>query len=268
MQPARIFLRPRQHLFPGELFQATPLRGLGACTVQLEAPTQDTHAARQQCILHTSQSTPVHVNTFTVLVAQALSTCGRQRCSRGTSSQPSTGDVSFRQLKLAPAQRRSPRRSRQREQTAQPAETEPSCRQVAASLLCERSRQRVCDIASPQDLASCIQSLGPGLRQRRSVSIRLHAVPDSRSANGGKAKAAKSLSRSAGDLKWDPPSGGRRFLTSLALLRALPWRKFKKGSVLVIEVGTALWGSRNWFVPCVQKHDGRAPSGSRVPLCG
>jgi hypothetical protein len=32
-------------------------------------------------------------------------------------------------------------------------------------------------------------------------------------------------------------AGGRKFLTSLSLLRALPWRKFKKGSTLVIELG-------------------------------
>lgn len=37
-----------------------------------------------------------------------------------------------------------------------------------------------------------------------------------------------------------PPAasaGARKFLTSLALLRALPWRKFKNGSTLVIELG-------------------------------
>lgn len=32
-------------------------------------------------------------------------------------------------------------------------------------------------------------------------------------------------------------AGARKFLTSLSLLRALPWRKFKKGSTLVIELG-------------------------------
>lgn len=41
----------------------------------------------------------------------------------------------------------------------------------------------------------------------------------------------------SGDMVYEAPGGFRKFLTSLALTRALPWRKFKKGSMLVIEIG-------------------------------
>ena len=40
----------------------------------------------------------------------------------------------------------------------------------------------------------------------------------------------------SGDLVYKAPSGMQKFATSLRLIRALPWRRFKKGSVLVIEV--------------------------------
>ena len=40
----------------------------------------------------------------------------------------------------------------------------------------------------------------------------------------------------SGELVYTAPSGMQRFATSLRLIRALPWRRFKKGSVLVIEV--------------------------------
>lgn len=66
-------------------------------------------------------------------------------------------------------------------------------------------------------------------------------------------------------------AGGRSFLTSLALLRALPWRKFKKGSTLVIEVRVhvatccapvfmhwnlppLLWCAAQSIIPCIRQH--------------
>ncbi len=39
-----------------------------------------------------------------------------------------------------------------------------------------------------------------------------------------------------GSLTYTPPKTMQKFLTSLKLFLAPPWRKFKKGSVLVIEV--------------------------------
>jgi protease-4 len=39
---------------------------------------------------------------------------------------------------------------------------------------------------------------------------------------------------------YKPPNGPQRLATSLALLRGLPWRRFKKGSVLVIELDGAI----------------------------
>lgn len=50
----------------------------------------------------------------------------------------------------------------------------------------------------------------------------------------------------SGELVYTAPSGMQRFATSLRLIRALPWRRFKKGSVLVIEVIYTL----NAFVEC------------------
>ncbi len=44
-----------------------------------------------------------------------------------------------------------------------------------------------------------------------------------------------------GELVYKAPSGMQKFATSLRLIRALPWRRFKKGSVLVIEVIANLW---------------------------
>lgn len=39
-----------------------------------------------------------------------------------------------------------------------------------------------------------------------------------------------------GTLTYTPPTSMRKLLTSVKLFLAPPWRKFKKGSVLVIEV--------------------------------
>jgi len=44
----------------------------------------------------------------------------------------------------------------------------------------------------------------------------------------------------SGDMVYKPPNGPQRLATSLALLRGLPWRRFKKGSVLVIELDGAI----------------------------
>ena len=48
-------------------------------------------------------------------------------------------------------------------------------------------------------------------------------------------------------LVYTAPSGMQKFATSLRLIRALPWRRFKKGSVLVIEVT----GKHHTFVECL-----------------
>ena len=40
----------------------------------------------------------------------------------------------------------------------------------------------------------------------------------------------------SGKLTYTAPTGMQKFATSLRLIRALPWRRFKKGSVLVLEV--------------------------------
>ena len=40
----------------------------------------------------------------------------------------------------------------------------------------------------------------------------------------------------SGKLTYTAPTGMQKFGTSLRLIRALPWRRFKKGSVLVLEV--------------------------------
>lgn len=44
----------------------------------------------------------------------------------------------------------------------------------------------------------------------------------------------------SGNMVYSPPSGPKRLATSLALLRALPWRRFKKDSVLVLELDGAI----------------------------
>ena len=43
-----------------------------------------------------------------------------------------------------------------------------------------------------------------------------------------------------GSLTYTAPTAARKFFTSLKLFLAPPWRKFKKGSVLVIEVNKFL----------------------------
>ncbi|BDA50409.1 Protease 4 [Coccomyxa sp. Obi] len=48
----------------------------------------------------------------------------------------------------------------------------------------------------------------------------------------------------SGALAFTPPTGLQKFMTSLRLIRALPWRRFKKGSVLVIELGGAITEKR------------------------
>ena len=58
----------------------------------------------------------------------------------------------------------------------------------------------------------------------------LTVLEDLQGSRGGESASFTAASRSQ-------HAGGRKFLTSLSLLRALPWRKFKKGSALVIELG-------------------------------
>ncbi|KAK9824686.1 hypothetical protein WJX72_012391 [[Myrmecia] bisecta] len=48
----------------------------------------------------------------------------------------------------------------------------------------------------------------------------------------------------SGDLVYEAPSALDRFWTSLKLLRALPWRRFKKGSVLVLELSGSITEQR------------------------
>lgn len=70
-------------------------------------------------------------------------------------------------------------------------------------------------------------------------------VKDSADA-GDAAGSSNSNSNSTlptGALVYKAPSGGRKLLTSLALMRAFPWRKFKKGSMLVIEVRSSEAGA-------------------------
>ena len=55
-----------------------------------------------------------------------------------------------------------------------------------------------------------------------------------RSATQGIGEEEYDLSGS--HLKFKEPSGMQKFVTSLKLLRARPWRRFKKGSVLVFKV--------------------------------
>ncbi|KAK9917362.1 hypothetical protein WJX75_003547 [Coccomyxa subellipsoidea] len=47
-----------------------------------------------------------------------------------------------------------------------------------------------------------------------------------------------------GELVFTPPTGFQKLLTSARLARALPWRRFKKGSVLVIELGGGITEKR------------------------
>ena len=44
----------------------------------------------------------------------------------------------------------------------------------------------------------------------------------------------------SGELVFKPRTALQRFGTSLKLLRALPWRRFKKGSVLTLEASLPL----------------------------
>ncbi|EIE22855.1 protease IV with duplicated peptidase family U7 domain-containing protein [Coccomyxa subellipsoidea C-169] len=48
----------------------------------------------------------------------------------------------------------------------------------------------------------------------------------------------------SGDLVFTPLTGFQKFVTSTKLARALPWRRFKKGSVLVIELGGGITEKR------------------------
>lgn len=55
----------------------------------------------------------------------------------------------------------------------------------------------------------------------------------------------------SGDLVFKPRTALQRFATSLRLLRALPWRRFKKGSVLTIEVRSIVFLSH--IRPCMHQ---------------
>jgi hypothetical protein len=56
----------------------------------------------------------------------------------------------------------------------------------------------------------------------------------------GNGAAAEEEPLPSGELVFRPRTPLQRFGTSLKLARALPWRRFKKGSVLVIEVTHSL----------------------------
>ena len=52
----------------------------------------------------------------------------------------------------------------------------------------------------------------------------------------GRAERKESPPLPSGDLAYEPRNAGQRAATSFRLLFALPWRRFRKGSVLQLDV--------------------------------
>lgn len=75
--------------------------------------------------------------------------------------------------------------------------------------------------------------------------VSVTATPTEQAANFSRNGAPDAVSTDDADLPigepvYKAPTGGEKFMNSLRLLRALPWRRFQKGSILVIEVKLAL----------------------------
>lgn len=80
------------------------------------------------------------------------------------------------------------------------------------------------------------------------------AAEDKAEAKGGDKVEVEELPES--ELTYKEPTGMDKFLTSAKLSFALPWRRFKKGSVLVIELGGSL----------PEKVQGRFSPGTSLPV--
>ncbi|KAI3438408.1 hypothetical protein D9Q98_000839 [Chlorella vulgaris] len=64
------------------------------------------------------------------------------------------------------------------------------------------------------------------------------AVPETPAQQNGAGSAVEMLPER--ELEYVEPSGGDKLWTSLRLISALPWRRFKKGSALVLKLGGAI----------------------------
>ncbi|KAK9846465.1 hypothetical protein WJX81_004557 [Elliptochloris bilobata] len=95
-----------------------------------------------------------------------------------------------------------------------------------------------------------------GVRASRSIVPLCSATSENVAVVEPTDKAIKAAAAfPSGELVYEPPSGPKRLATSLALLRALPWRRLKKDSVLVIELDGAI----------SEKRQGRFGSAQSVP---
>ena len=63
---------------------------------------------------------------------------------------------------------------------------------------------------------------------------------ESAAATNGAAAAVTVEALPEQELEWVEPSGGQRAWTSWKLLWALPWRRFKSGSVLTLKLSGAI----------------------------
>lgn len=67
------------------------------------------------------------------------------------------------------------------------------------------------------------------------------AVPDTPAQQNGAGSTVEALPElPERELEYVEPSGGDKLWTSLRLISALPWRRFKKGSALVLKLGGAI----------------------------
>jgi len=77
-----------------------------------------------------------------------------------------------------------------------------------------------------------------------------NGAPANGNGNGTAAPATLAINPSDLELTWSEPSGGDKFWTSFKLAFALPWRRFKKGSVLAIKLeGEISDQSKGWLDP-------------------
>lgn len=95
----------------------------------------------------------------------------------------------------------------------------PASHAARATHLVVRAQQDVDNAATPQAPAAV-------------------AVPETPAQQNGAGSAVEMLPER--ELEYVEPSGGDKLWTSLRLISALPWRRFKKGSALVLKLGGAI----------------------------
>lgn len=86
-------------------------------------------------------------------------------------------------------------------------------------------------------LACCVPTLHhPAPMPQAASNGSGNGAPANGNGNGTAAPATLAINPSDLELTWSEPSGSDKFWTSFKLAFALPWRRFKKGSVLAIKV--------------------------------